>query len=1220
MNFNDSTASLNFYTYTSLRQMMQDPSFNPSETTTLTFSHQKHIDFPPHQPLSLLKNLKILHLTHNNIEKFTASRLLKGTPLLQELDLSYNKIKNLDDIVKLGELVHLEKLDIRENPVSKSLIRLRLIEFLLFPKKNTSSDGVEALTATYREGQILKTDENLYKLPVSEDIDDDEPFDRLIAKPRANKFDHSKTDIRLSLKECPVPRKTNFPRLRVLNGEMISIQDVRRILLGEEIEKVLAKEGKEEGRDRSGESIRSTSQKLHEKYITSYQKKKRREKEAKEDEMWVTRQEQFSKEEKILKKEMRKEDSQKIEKRKIIEGKEGKSSESSLQESMESDAHNMQNNDIPSADEDEKEEEKELGKAFLVSLAATKARSKTKKGSRRDLLQFFGKKEVDGKEEEGVKKEEEKVQEVKQNTEESIKPKDEIRVPTVRLNSSPRRRTVLVKSESKPNFSLPLYSARKENEEQKSINPPPKGIIKLERVKENVKESEDTTILKDRYNLEVSNMENSAVELKTAASKNTTTDMNISNIPKAQENTTINLGENNGSSLYTDHMENTKTEDSIVLSNKRKVVPQMRFRAKSGTNLHNFLNKNPQRGSSFLIGRGLTTSRSESRLNNPFISTPLMTERRFIDNDITTTETARSKLEESSSCVSHTVAEHPEPFKDFRKTRVEGLRQKERQVFNIKNKLFCRTQKSPSTENSVPDIEKQARSSFSKSFSILSKTPAAKKSLEGVIALKDFYPQTQRAFPFTNAALEFLSGGGTGGGGTLNKTAVKLTPVQQSGRQTPGLYQAQPPSVERSTPGLCQAQAPPEERSPSPDGGGGNKQRRVLYSSVDGKRPIEIKKKVVIDGPVETLMKGENVKRKEYTIEDLLPSEKDGMPKRVRDQLLIGKGEKYESLKETGELLGELSLLMNQAKDLRDRIHVKKGNDSNKRKKKQDESSLKSREVLEFDDVTSYLRDYNNVEVLKLEDHKDLRQLIYLVHNDGGKKKENIGGDLSARKDLDSQIYQRNKREKQEEIVENLSIEGGVQRLKKIPRYMTNVNNKEIERVNRNVQLAAHTMRFREYQGDEATKKYYKEGIKVLRNIQSNMADLETSNKQYIAGKIPEEYNRLIKASLDKFNERNMKKREGDESEEKKKVVKESENKRFEYEETKEEKIKNYANTFKQRVKDLKKVKMRVEEYTKNGRKTIDDFLEHEKNELEKIHDKKSAFKDLVELTYTNKL
>jgi len=179
---------------------------------------------------------------------------------------------------------------------------------------------------------------------------------------------------------------------------------------------------------------------------------------------------------------------------------------------------------------------------------------------------------------------------------------------------------------------------------------------------------------------------------------------------------------------------------------------------------------------------------------------------------------------------------------------------------------------------------------------------------------------------------------------------------------------------------------------------------------------------------------------------------------------------------------------------------------------------------------------------------------------------------------------------------------------------MANVNKKEVERVHRNVQLAAHTMRFREYQGDEATKKYYKEGIQVLQNIQRNLSDLENSNRQYVAKKVPEEYSRLIKASIEKFDEKNAKIRNNQ-------IAPQKEDKRADgYVETKEEQIKQYAKTFKQKIRDLKKVKNRVDEYVKSGRKVIDDFLEHEKDEIEKIHDKRNAFKELVELTYANKL
>ena len=65
------------------------------------------------------------------------------------LDLSYNKIDGLEDLIELGTMQHLNIIDFSNNPLCIYLTRINILEELLCPKKYAKYDAVKILTAGY---------------------------------------------------------------------------------------------------------------------------------------------------------------------------------------------------------------------------------------------------------------------------------------------------------------------------------------------------------------------------------------------------------------------------------------------------------------------------------------------------------------------------------------------------------------------------------------------------------------------------------------------------------------------------------------------------------------------------------------------------------------------------------------------------------------------------------------------------------------------------------------------------------------------------------------------------------------------------------------------------------------------------------------------------------------------------------------------------------------
>ena len=269
--------NLQFDSYDDLHHKFCDPDFDPEKLTEFDSSGKKHLKIPPLRPLKFLTNLIVIKLANNNISRFEPENLVVGAPKLRVLDLHKNKIDVLDDLVELGTLKDLRELNILENPVCGYLLRIKIIQFLLFPEKYKKYDAVKILTATYenihtkitlnpkQEEERKKYERFMEKIPA--EVDKKE-----LQKSRVNKYDRKNTLIKNAMIPCPVPRKSRFPNLEKINEKIISLTDIESITLQPYKNILYTKE--ELNMIKTSKKIEHSDQ--HEKYIERYRKKMER--------------------------------------------------------------------------------------------------------------------------------------------------------------------------------------------------------------------------------------------------------------------------------------------------------------------------------------------------------------------------------------------------------------------------------------------------------------------------------------------------------------------------------------------------------------------------------------------------------------------------------------------------------------------------------------------------------------------------------------------------------------------------------------------------------------------------------------------------------------------------------------------------------------------------------------------------------------------------------
>ena len=87
----------------------------------IVFGDNPHLDNAPPSCLGMLENLVVLNLSYNNIGKLAGSGI-RNLQKLEELDLSYNQITNVDALVEeLAGCRALKVLKIGNNPIEQIL-------------------------------------------------------------------------------------------------------------------------------------------------------------------------------------------------------------------------------------------------------------------------------------------------------------------------------------------------------------------------------------------------------------------------------------------------------------------------------------------------------------------------------------------------------------------------------------------------------------------------------------------------------------------------------------------------------------------------------------------------------------------------------------------------------------------------------------------------------------------------------------------------------------------------------------------------------------------------------------------------------------------------------------------------------------------------------------------------------------------------------------------
>jgi len=250
----DTLATIKFGQYHVLEQMMKQPNFDFAKQKDLNFSGKNLTDTPPLRALRLLPSLLVIDFSHNLIDSFSTENLIRGAPLLEELNFSYNNITTLDNLIELGSLDHLKKLNFFETPVANRLVRIKILEFLLFPAKYKPHEPVKILTATYQhvpdnskiDSKAFEQTKQFYRF-LERDIQEIPPQRDGVTQ--NNKHNNKDSLVKLGLKPCPTPRLTRFPCLQILNNEVITVKDVCSILMVDNLDAIL--KGKEKPDEKS---------------------------------------------------------------------------------------------------------------------------------------------------------------------------------------------------------------------------------------------------------------------------------------------------------------------------------------------------------------------------------------------------------------------------------------------------------------------------------------------------------------------------------------------------------------------------------------------------------------------------------------------------------------------------------------------------------------------------------------------------------------------------------------------------------------------------------------------------------------------------------------------------------------------------------------------------------------------------------------------------------
>lgn len=193
---------LDHYNIEALKHLFKN--FSREALTTmksLTINKEEIIKFPPLGTLQIFRSLEELVITNCKINDFPTDIIVMSMPLLKKIDLRNNNFISVKVLLPLGELSHLEELNIQGNPLNLLSHRISLLQALLFPKHKIRFKLLTCYTASYKTIR--------------------EPKKIMIRDAR------SVTSIILnSSKPAKVPRKGMFSMLKILNNEVITEDEV----------------------------------------------------------------------------------------------------------------------------------------------------------------------------------------------------------------------------------------------------------------------------------------------------------------------------------------------------------------------------------------------------------------------------------------------------------------------------------------------------------------------------------------------------------------------------------------------------------------------------------------------------------------------------------------------------------------------------------------------------------------------------------------------------------------------------------------------------------------------------------------------------------------------------------------------------------------------------------------------------------------------------------
>jgi hypothetical protein len=212
---------------------------------SLTLSNEEIAKFPPASTLQIFRSLEELHMRNCKLNSFPADSIVKSMPLLKKIDISGNSILTISEILPLGDLTHLEDLNLSGNPIRLLEHRISLIQALIFPEQSIKLKYLSCLNASTK----------------------------VLPKKREKKFAGSNSVTHIVLnksKPAKVPREGKFPMLRVVNGKFISEEELKsaKPYLDDDI--IVKNEQKEKAEDPILEKVRLKNKKIlakRDKYI-----------------------------------------------------------------------------------------------------------------------------------------------------------------------------------------------------------------------------------------------------------------------------------------------------------------------------------------------------------------------------------------------------------------------------------------------------------------------------------------------------------------------------------------------------------------------------------------------------------------------------------------------------------------------------------------------------------------------------------------------------------------------------------------------------------------------------------------------------------------------------------------------------------------------------------------------------------------------------------------